>query len=283
MAAMKTPFVLWIFEFCLFSVILFSNYSWAIEVGKHGHYFKGYYSLFRNDSYFDSQRNRMKFDYNGKGKFMSFVIDYRYGITNHLNAGIILPWVSNRFENDFDVFMRDRISDLTLLAEYRFFNFPTAPRVLSLRVGVITPTGYETNHPSWIGNGTTEVLFGLIFKQFIRGERFDPFWYEIDVAVRSPIDENDGNIDGNWSIPIHLGFNYRPSFDWTFSGGLIASLNDRRDFIGIEGLIKYRMSFPIELELGITHMVAGKNSSAGTALLVGLLINTARIWHEEQI
>ena len=268
--------------------LLIPNYVLAIEVGKCGHYFKSYYSIFRNNSFFDSERNRVLFGFDGKGRFMTVVVDYRYGISDRLNVGLILPWVSNRFENDFNLFQRERISDLTLLGEYRFLDFSKVRKVLSLRAGLITSTGYKTDHPIWLGNGTTEALAGLIFKQFWKGKgqkidssRIDSLraWYEIDVAVRIPVDQDDGNIDGDWSVPIHIGFNYRPIYKLTFGSGFVASVNDRRDFLGVEALIKYRLSFPVEFEIGLTHMIAGRNSSAGTAILAGLLINTGRIWN----
>lgn len=273
---MKKYIIGWRWKICaiLFPIFIATS-SMAIEVGIGGHYIKSYYSVFRNSSFFDSEQNLCQFDYKGKSRFITFVVDYHYGLSNRANIGFILPWVSNRFENEFDVYKRERISDITLLFEYRFLNLPN---ILSLRLGIISPTDYETNHPIWLGNGTTEALLGLVYKHFLRKRKFDPFWYEIDFALRLPMNENKGNIDGNWSVPIRLGFSYRPIFVFTLGSGIIASLNECRHFVGVEGIIKYRLNFPIELELGITHIVNGRNSSAGTAILLGILINTARIW-----
>jgi hypothetical protein len=255
----------------------------AIEVGKRGLYLKTYGTIFRSNSQFDNFWHREQFGYGGQGKFYSVVADYRYGITNRLNAGINLAWNSNRFKNDFDVLLHERLADLTLLAEYRLLDFPDDPRVLAIRAGTNIPTGYSKTNPLWIGDGAVEAFFGVGYKRFKKGRYFDPFWFEVDAAVRFPLEHSGKNIDGDWSIPTRTSINIRPSYKWIFSGGINASFNDNRAYIVGEGGIKFRLNDPTELEFGANYIFAGRNSSPGFTLLAGVLINTGRIWNERKI
>ena len=70
---------------------------------------------------------------------------------------------------------------------------------------------------------------------------------------------------------------------WIFSGGLNASFNDDRAFILAEGGVKFRLNEPTELEFVTGYIFAGRNSSPGFSFLLGVLINTGRIWNEQKI
>ena len=251
----------------------------AIEVLKKGHYIKGFYTHFSSTFFFNSDREKVSFGFGGEGLFRTMNLEYRYGITDRLNSGFFLPWTFNVFDNDFGELERNSITDLSIIAEYRFLNFP---KILALRGGLKIPLGYDSDPQQlYLGNGTTDIFAGITFKHFFKTphtRKFDNLWFEIDVALSVPINDDPGNIDGDFSVPWRAGISYRPIHDLTLAAGMVSSINDQRDFIAYEGIVKYRLTYAFELEGGITHIFAGNNSSSGSNIFLGFSVNTNRLW-----
>ncbi len=254
----------------------------GIEVRKSGHYLKLYHSQQDHTSeFFDAAGTKRYFDEEGRASFEQQVIEYRFGLTHRWNVGFRLPRVVNSFDNRFGEAQENGVSDFIGVSEYRLL---TLPWVLALRGEFGVPLTYRTDSGLWVGNGTYDVVFGLDMKRFLFESCFFRLWvdagvgYRFVVHERSSVAAEEVNIDGDWSVPYRASVNVRPLRRLILLVGAVGSHNEARDFLAVEGGIKYRGKRRFQIELLRSRVVSGHNSTSASAWLFGISLNTRRLW-----
>lgn len=262
---------------------LFPDSSYSIEVRNGGHYLKVFHSFqLESECFFDAAGTERSFDDDGRASFEQTVTEYRFGVTNRWNVGFKIPSVVNSFENRFGTDEEKAISDFVGIAEYRFL---TLPWVMAVRGEVAVPLDSESPSGLWVGNGTTDLLVGLELKRFLFGGKFYRLWLDAGVGYRSVVHEGSSaaaraaNIDGSWSVPYRGAVNFRPFKQLTVIAGAVGSHNEKREFTAIEAGLKYRLNYFIELEIIGSRLVKGRNSTSASAWLIGISVNTNRLWN----
>ncbi len=248
----------------------------AIELKARGHFAKSYVSVFRNSEYFDDDGHRHAFEADGHGRFSQASLEYRYGWSERLNAGVSGRFVSITFDNDFGLQREQALGDLEGVVEYRTLYMPN---ILSFRASLSGPLAGGEKRALWVGNHTIDASFGVNFKRLFSGTDFTWSWLDLDIALRKALRDDERNIDGAWALPWRAAASIRPNLHVTLTLGLVGSHNERRDYVGVDGQLKYRFGWsPFEIEAGFTRIFRGRNGSAGNAVLLGCTVNTRRLW-----
>ncbi len=258
----------------------------SVELPSGARFFKVYVAASSSRGQFDATGAPREFLGDGRGSFTQAVAEVRWAFAHRWNIGYRVPFVENTFSRlDGDAQRRsDRrsgITDLSVLAERRYL---TLPDMLSIEAEVALPTGYDTDRGPWLGNGARTVLAGLSYKRLFAELPYARLWVDGGVAVRRVFGtdpgwrDGHGNLDGRWAVPFNAGINARPVRRVTLVAGVVGARNSDRRFLVAQAGAKYRPTYELEIELLVGRVLAGRSSSTGRSVLLGVSFYSSRLW-----
>ena len=223
--------------------------------------------------------SRQGYDFDGEYEFKGAFFEGTYGLTDRLDVGFQLPFVSQRFEN---ITQEGRTatgwSDLRLTAKLRLLE---APLVLSVKGGAKLPTGKFINEDGLIPVGQGQWDFDF------SADLSHSFWplplyanLEVGYRVRTINHEVDLDPGDEWFFTGELG--YQP-FKRLYLVGKIEALRGKEGAsFGLRNpslvsrvtylspTLVYKADDDTAIEIGQRHTVNGKNFAAGWQLVLGV-------------
>jgi hypothetical protein len=226
-----------------------------------------------------SSGQRQLYDFDGEYEFKGVFLEGTYGLSDRLDIGFQLPFVSQRFENSTqEGRTASGWSDLRLLAKLRLLS---QPLVFSIKGGVKLPTGKFINEDGLIPVGQGQWDFDLS-ADISRSLWPLPLYTNIEIGYRIRTINKEVDLDpgDEWFFTGELG--YQP-FKRLFLVGKIEALRGKEGatfgfrnpslvnrVTYLSPTLVYKLNNDTAVEIGQRHTINGKNFAAGWQLMLGL-------------
>ncbi len=244
--------------------------AWGVP---KGHYqLELYTKYYYHDSQFDSDGNKTRWGYGGKGSeiYTEFKIDY--GFSDNVTLWAHIPFKEAYWKDDYAKRKTEGFADIWLGGKYRFLD---NPMVLSLQLLGKFPAGYNENASPSLGKDQLDYEITLL-----SAKTFGPLYLKADSGYRW---RNEEPAD---TVPYFLELGYQ-AFDRILFKTSLDGVESLSRTGQVEDYTKWTLSTlftlkrglnphlstkdKLEFELGYGETFTGRNSSAASEIFTKIL------------
>ena len=227
---------------------------------------------------------RRPYRFNGNYRSKAVFMEAFYGVTDRLDLGVQLPYLSQEYADDtlFESPSESGLSDVRVFAKWRALS---APAVLTLKLGAKAPTGEFVNADGVVPVGEGQWDFDFV-GQVGRSFWPLPLYANLDVGyrVRLKNKEIDRDPGDEWFFNAEVGVNLtrRLLFMTKLEGlrgeastdfGVIRNESQIKRITYLTPALSLGLGEQAALELGLRYTLGGRNFPAGHQVTLGLSTN----------